>query len=249
MRKLRLHRKTAPAPAPTKAEAKASNNAVKSAISEVLGTTNAPAPNPPLAISPPLPSLSPRHLAFIDAYCELKNITKAALKAGYAKRSARQQGGDLLRNPAISREINRRLNMVSDNAIELLQVNTNFLLQKLVHIATWDIGDLLDDDGHFVNLKTLTPAQRCAVANVTIEEFIDGRSDKRRIRRMKVSMAPKIPAIELLGKYCKMFEGDQKPLADAVGIIASILQEIDHDSRAARAKTINHVPMPAGGDK
>ena len=52
----------------------------------------------------------------------------------------------------------------------------------------------------------LTPAQTAALAEVTVEQFMDGRGeDAREVRRVRFKLANKIGALELLGKHHELY--------------------------------------------
>jgi phage terminase small subunit len=75
---------------------------------------------------------------FIDEYLRSFNATRAAIRAGYSKKTARSIGCENLTNPDIKAEIDARLaesHMGADEALKLL-----------ADMARGDIGDLVDDN-------------------------------------------------------------------------------------------------------
>lgn len=78
--------------------------------------------------------LDPKHQLFVDKYFELSlNQTKAAIAAGYSKKSARNQASRLMKNDDIRKAIARRL---SD-----LVMDKNEVLARLLDQARGDMGD------------------------------------------------------------------------------------------------------------
>lgn len=71
--------------------------------------------------SEPNTNLDPQYQLFIDKYFELTfNQTKAAIAAGYSKRSARNQAYRLMKNDDIRKEIDRRLSEIAMSKNEVI---------------------------------------------------------------------------------------------------------------------------------
>lgn len=58
--------------------------------------------------------LTPKQRRFVEEYMVDRNQTQAALRAGYAKRSARQSGSDNMKNPYILEEVIEELDRLSE---------------------------------------------------------------------------------------------------------------------------------------
>jgi phage terminase small subunit len=61
-------------------------------------------------------SLTPKQQAFVDAYLVEPNATKAAIAAGYSKKTAYSAGGRLLKNVEVSAALNKRVSKVAEKA-------------------------------------------------------------------------------------------------------------------------------------
>lgn len=86
-------------------------------------------------IPDPATGLDPKHALFVDKYFELTfNATKAAIAAGYSRRSARQQGSRLLTKDDIKAEVERRF---AEQVMSKSEV-----LARLADHARGDIRDL-----------------------------------------------------------------------------------------------------------
>src|SRR6185369_8941322 len=78
--------------------------------------------------------LDPQHQLFVDKYFELTfNQTKAAIAAGYSKRSARNQAYRLMRNDDIRKEIVRRMSEIA--------MSKNEVIARLSDMARGDMRD------------------------------------------------------------------------------------------------------------
>jgi len=91
-------------------------------------------------------ALTDKQQAFIDAYIQCRyNATQAALRAGYAKKTARQQGSRLLSNVDIRAAIDARLSEETLSANEALRL--------LADHATGSMDDFINEAG-YVDLET-----------------------------------------------------------------------------------------------
>lgn len=78
----------------------------------------------------------PQHQAFVNAYMELGfNQTQAAIKAGYSRKSARNQAYRLMKNDDIRKEINRQL--------EIMAMGREEVLARLAQEARGDMRDFI----------------------------------------------------------------------------------------------------------
>ena len=94
-------------------------------------------------------SLTPKQALFVAEYIKDFNATQAAIRAGYSERTAASQGQRVLHYVEIQNEIASAL----AGRIERIQVDSDWLLSRLVQEATADVADLFDGDG---NLKPVS---------------------------------------------------------------------------------------------
>lgn len=80
--------------------------------------------------------LNTKQQAFVEAYLQTWNATKAAKIAGYSEATARQQGSRLLSDANIASRVRERL--------EQMAMKTDEVLGRLAAHARGDIGDLID---------------------------------------------------------------------------------------------------------
>ena len=79
-------------------------------------------------------ALTAKQRAFIREYRVCGNATEAALKAGYSKKGARQQGSALLTNPAIANELQEAEAKVAEKC----EVDREYVLRGLKAEAELD---------------------------------------------------------------------------------------------------------------
>lgn len=179
-----------------------------------------------------------RQAAFIDNYMISRNASDAARKAGYAPKDANVQGPRLLSNVGIKTEVDRRIG----EQRQASKLNAQWVIDRLMRFADANLSDCMVSEGNgppVLRLNNLTREQAYALNSVTVEEFKDGRSDKREVRRVKFSLADRVKSLELLGRRLKLF-GDTLDVnhKHSLTLMGLMMQEIDQESRGP--KVIEH---------
>lgn len=99
---------------------------------------------------------------FADEYIISGNATDAAIKAGYAKRAAYQQGAENLKKPHIREYIDKRLEEINDKSIakqeEVLQYLTEVLRGK--SSATEIVVEMVGDGTSEAKLIVKPPSEK-----------------------------------------------------------------------------------------
>lgn len=93
-------------------------------------------------------ALTHKQQVFINEYLQCWNATEAALKAGYSKRTAYSIGGENLKKPEISAEIERRIAEMSMSADEVL-----IRLGKQARSSLGDFVSVNDDGDYRISLS------------------------------------------------------------------------------------------------
>lgn len=97
--------------------------------------------------------LTPKQELFVAAYLETRNATRAAMKAGYSKKTAASQGGRLLQNV----EVKKRIGGVIAKALKRADITADLIIEKLGSIAFADLST--DAQNAFKNLRIKTSDQ------------------------------------------------------------------------------------------
>jgi phage terminase small subunit len=154
--------------------------------------------------------LTPEQELFCLEYLKDFNATRAAKAAGYSEKTAAVIGWENLQKPYIQSRIRDRMNEAFGDAKD----DIRRIIDELKMIAFGDIADLfdwgkreiVDSEGDFVeevedlNFKTKEQLGEKTRLITEIEQV------KTRFgNRIKIKQADKMRAIELLGKYYKLF--------------------------------------------
>ena len=193
-----------------------------------------------------------RRRRFVDSYLVSLNATEAGLAAGFSPKTAHSQGNRLLKNVEVAAEISRRQNAMSAKLEDVGEQVT----RELMRMSFANMQDYMKPGPHgepMLDFSKLTRDQAAALQEVTVEEFIDGRSDKRQVRRVKFKLADKARNIELLCRRLALFPPEQHEHQHdhqhQHTLMGQLLREIDEEGRAARAIDVTGsgrvLPAPA----
>lgn len=142
--------------------------------------------------------LTERQQRFIAEYLVDCNEEQAAIRAGYAKKSAHSTGSRLLKLPAVRRALQSgqrdrcaRTNITQDAVVrELAAVG----FASLKDVCEWDGGQL-----SIVDSKRLTSEQAASIAEIT--ETVTSRGGTVRIKQHS-----KLKALEMLAKHVGLYD-------------------------------------------
>ena len=100
--------------------------------------------------------MNPKQRAFVREYLIDHNATQAAIRAGYSKRTARQQASDLLAKPDISASVK-----ASDEKLNAKAGLTAELVRKVLADAlNFDPGATVYEDGSAIGLEKMPEGVR-----------------------------------------------------------------------------------------
>ena len=122
--------------------------------------------------------LTEKQKRFADYYIETGNITEAAIKAGYSKKTARVIGQENLQKPAIKSYI--------DEKLEAMQDERTASAKEVLEFLTKSMRGELDEEV------------------VVIEGTGDGTSEARKIKK-QIGLRERIKSPEMLGTRYRLF--------------------------------------------
>ncbi len=151
-------------------------------------------------------ALTAKQKRFVDEYMVDLNATQAAIRSGYSAKTARSVGSENLTKPDIASAIEKRQKRLADK----YEVNQERIVAELARIGFSNMQDYMRSNSEgdpFLDFSNLTRDQAAALAEVTVEDFKDGRGeDARDVRRVKFKLHDKRAALVDLGKHLGMFK-------------------------------------------
>ena len=122
--------------------------------------------------------LTEKQKRFADYYIETGNITEAAVKAGYSKKTARVIGQENLLKPAVKGYIDEKLEAMQDERTASAKEVLEFLTKSMR-------GEIKEEV-------------------VVVEGTGDGTSEARTVKK-QIGLRDRIKSAELLGKRYRLF--------------------------------------------
>ncbi len=144
----------------------------------------------------PRRKLTHKQILFAKEYLKDLNATQAAIRAGYSKKTAKQIATENLSKPAIAAAIQAGCK----KRMEKVEVDADWVLQRLVEEAEADVADLYRDGGGLKPPHEWPMAWRkglVAGVDVHFERGEDGEAGTT----TKVRLSDRIKRIERIGKH------------------------------------------------
>ena len=143
--------------------------------------------------------------AFIEEYPLDLKAARAVVRAGYSPKGAKECAARLMRIPRVKSAINAAL---AERA-KRTEVKADLVVRELARLGFANMLDYVrvtPDGDAAVDLTRLDREQAAAITEITSEVFVDGRGDDaERVKRVKLKLADKKGALELLGKHLGLF--------------------------------------------
>ena len=146
-----------------------------------------------------------REQIFCAEYLKDFNGTRAAIAAGYSKKSAHVFATRLLKNVKVREILTSKLK----KHIEKIELSEEMVVGELMKLSFSNMLDYMrvDEDGAFVlDFSKLTRDQAAAIQEYTVDATGGtGDGERKKVMRTRFKLAAKTPALELLGKRLKLF--------------------------------------------
>jgi phage terminase small subunit len=148
--------------------------------------------------------LSKREEVFAREYLRDLNGKRAAIAAGYSESTAEAQASRLLRKSKVKALVAE----LTEKKFEKLNISAEWVLGELRKLAGYDAGAIFNDDGSLKPIKEWDASARAALVGLDHEKLFEhfGKGQAKHVgATVKVKLADKLRALELLGKYLKLF--------------------------------------------
>ncbi len=151
-------------------------------------------------------SLTLKQRRFVAEYLKDQNAKQAAIRAGYSKRSAEQDGPRLLRNAQVEAAVNEALGKVEEKAL----VSVAEVINEYRRVAFCDISAAFNSDGSLKPIHEIPEDVRRAMAGIEVVENAVSLENEGGVKFVpqyvkKVKFWEKTKALEGLGRFLKMF--------------------------------------------
>lgn len=155
-----------------------------------------------------------RKAIFIEAYiANGANATEAAFQAGFSRKSAKQRGCELLKDPAVSAALKER----GTELLAQFRLTTENVLRNLAQTLFFDPRKLFNDDGSLKSARDLDDETAQALGTLEVVEMKIGQGqDVVPMYTKKLKWLDKNTAREQAMKYLGLFERDNDQAMNAV---------------------------------
>ena len=138
-----------------------------------------------------------------DVFCyewvKDRNGARAAIAAGYSKKTAASQASRLLKNVNIRKKINK----VLDKVFYTDEVTIEQILNKLIITANYDPAEMYDEQGNLKNIHDIPEKIRRNIQSIKTNRT--EISEAVFTETAEIRTPDRLKALELLGRYRKMF--------------------------------------------
>lgn len=143
--------------------------------------------------------ITPKKAMFAKEYLIDLNGTRAAIRAGYSKRTANEQASRLLADVSVQQLIQQAMKERATRT----ELTADRVLLEIQKLAFFDPRKLFDDAGAPIHVSKLDDDTAAAIAGLDI--VMQGNEDVGFAQVLKVKLSDKRASLELLGRHLKLF--------------------------------------------
>ena len=152
--------------------------------------------------------MTPKQKRFCEEYVVDYNATQSAIRAGYAKNRAKEQGYQLLHKTTLLEYIDK----LQEDIQERNKTTVDECVSYLVKIMRFDIADLYEDNGRLKSIHEIPKDSRLVISELSVFEEFEGTGKDRELIGFtkKLKTLDRKGAIVELMKYLGAYEKDNK---------------------------------------
>ena len=121
-------------------------------------------------------NLTPKQQRFVEEYLIDLNATQAAIRAGYSEKTAKVIAAQNLSKLNVQEAIEE----AQSKRTEQTQIDSAYVLKRLVEIDQMDVLDIMDDDGNVKPLRDWPKIWRQYISNIETISMDDGEVGLKR---------------------------------------------------------------------
>jgi len=172
--------------------------------------------------------LNARQVRFVEEYLVDFNATQAAIRAGYSKRTASEQGYDLLRKPQIAEAIQAKQRELSAKT----GITVERVVQELARLAFSDVRKLFNPDGSLRPVHELDDEAAAAIASIEVE----APTERSPVWSKKIKVWDKRGSLEALLKHLGAEGGKPPPEVAGAAVpsaLGALIEKLDKIAKVA----------------
>lgn len=147
-------------------------------------------------------ALTRRQQTFVNEYLVDLNATQAAVRAGYSKKTANEQGARLLAHVSVAAAIQKGM----DERSARTGITADKVLQELAKLGFSDPRKVFDDNGNLLPVTKFSDDVAAAVSSIeVVTTRLPGGEATEVEHTSKIKFWDKRGSLELLGKHLKLF--------------------------------------------
>jgi phage terminase small subunit len=165
--------------------------------------------------------LSIREARLVANYAECVDITEAALKAGYAERTAREEAKQWLdpNSRLYKPKLHSAIKAKQEAIAAAIGIHVYDLVSELKNVVFTDILELFEADGSAKAIDAISPSARMVIAKIDQSVTVSENGD--RITRTKIKLRDRDAAIDKLMRYLGGYEYAKNVSAQLYVVLAT----------------------------
>lgn len=171
-----------------------------------------------------------RELFCLEYLKDPTNATEAAIRAGYAEKSAKVTACNMLKNPLIK----ARIASAMERRNHRVEIDADYVLERHRDIDQMDVLDIMDRNFVIKPLDEWPPIWRQMLSGVDISELFEGSGDERAVCGVlkKFRWPDKLKNLELMGRHTN---------------VGAYRDMIDHNHKGEVTAITRTIVDPVGG--